>query len=265
MRFPTSARLIATACAFIAAAFAQATDTYRVVHAYPHDQQAFTQGLIYLDGHLYESTGIQGQSSLRDGRPRNRTNPQVPGVPSRYFAEGLTNWGSTLIQLTWQSHVALVYDRSTSAFCAPFRTTAKAGASPRTAKNLILSDGSATLRFFDPATFQRSAAASPSRITASPSPSSMNSNSSTARSTPTSGTPIASPASLPRPAKSSAGSTSPACCPQANAQTPKPCSTASPTMQPTTASSSPANSGPRSSKSKSFPNRSRPFPAKRNK
>ncbi len=155
MRFPTSARLIATACAFIAAAFAQATDTYRVVHAYPHDQQAFTQGLIYLDGHLYESTGLQGHSSLRMEDLESGRILKFQDVPSRYFAEGLTNWGSILIQLTWQSHAALVYDRSTLRFLRTFPYDGEGWGLTQDGKSLILSDGSATLRFFDPATFHQ--------------------------------------------------------------------------------------------------------------
>src|SRR6266700_7557157 len=89
-----------------------AADSYRVVHAYPHDQHAFTQGLVYVDGHLYESTGINGQSSLRMVNLETGRILQCQDVPNRYFAEGITNWGSTLIQLTWQSHIAVVYDRS---------------------------------------------------------------------------------------------------------------------------------------------------------
>ena len=94
------------------AAPAQPTDTYQVVHAFPHDQQAFTQGLLYLDGHLYESTGIRGQSSLRMEDLESGRILKFQMVPDKYFAEGLTNWGSTLIQLTWESHTALVYDRA---------------------------------------------------------------------------------------------------------------------------------------------------------
>ena len=133
---------------------ALAADSYRVVHAYPHDQQAFTQGLIFLDGHLYESTGIQGKSSLREEDLETGRILRYQDVPSQYFAEGLTDWGSTLIQLTWQSHVALVYDRSTFRFLRSFPYDGEGWGLTHDAKSLILSDGSATLRFFDPATFR---------------------------------------------------------------------------------------------------------------
>ena len=92
---------------------AQGTETYRIVHAYPHDQQAFTQGLVYVDGHLYESTGRNGHSSLREEDLETGRILQLHDVPDKYFGEGLTDWKNTLIQLTWQSHVALVYDGST--------------------------------------------------------------------------------------------------------------------------------------------------------
>src|ERR1700755_3428981 len=78
-----------------------AADTYRIVHAYPDDQQAFTQGLVYIDGHLYESTGIKGHSSLREEDPETGRIQRMQLVPDQYFAEGLTDWNNTLIQLTW--------------------------------------------------------------------------------------------------------------------------------------------------------------------
>jgi glutamine cyclotransferase len=155
MFFPRAIRILFVvflgACA---ASHALAADSYRVVHAYPHDQQAFTQGLIFLDGHLYESTGIQGKSSLREEDLETGRILRYQDVPSQYFAEGLTDWGNTLIQLTWQSHVALVYDRATFRFLRSFPYDGEGWGLAHDAKSLILSDGSATLRFFDPATFR---------------------------------------------------------------------------------------------------------------
>src|ERR1019366_10276801 len=110
-RLPLRWTLIALSIWSGALASAFAADTYRIVHTWPHDPQAFTQGLIYADGHLYESTGLNGQSSLRMVELESGRVLQEQPVPSQYFAEGLTAWGSTLIQLTWQAHIALVYDR----------------------------------------------------------------------------------------------------------------------------------------------------------
>ena len=137
MRLPRPLRPVLVLCLALSALTpAFAADTYQVLHTYPHDQQAYTQGLIYLDGHLYESTGLKGHSSLRMEDLETGRILQFQDVPDKYFAEGLAAWKSgsndTLIQLTWQDHIALVYD----------------------GKSLILSDGTATLRFLDPATFR---------------------------------------------------------------------------------------------------------------
>jgi len=86
-------------------------DAYQIVHIYPHDSRAFTQGLIYVDGHLYESTGLNGRSSLRMLVLSTGRVLQNYDLPTEYFGEGLTDWGSTLLQLTWKAHKGFVYDR----------------------------------------------------------------------------------------------------------------------------------------------------------
>ncbi len=132
--------------------FALAADGYRVLHAYPHDAQAFTQGLVYLDGHLYESTGLNGQSTLReDDLETGRVLKEV-SVPSQYFAEGLTNWGNTLIQLTWKAHVAFVYDRASFRLLRTLHYPWEGWGLTQDGKHLILSDGSETLHFLNPDT-----------------------------------------------------------------------------------------------------------------
>jgi glutamine cyclotransferase len=144
--------LLALLLCAVTAAFA--ADTYQVVHAYPHDAQAFTQGLIYLDGHLYESTGIKGQSSLRMEELETGRILQFQQVADKYFAEGLTNWGSTLIQLTWETHIALIYDRTTFHQLRTFPYAGEGWGLTQDGKSLILSDGTASLRFLDPTTFR---------------------------------------------------------------------------------------------------------------
>ncbi len=86
-------------------------DSYQVVHTYPHDPGAFTQGLVYVDGHLYESTGLNGRSSIRMVDVYTGKVLQKFDLPGSYFAEGLTDWASTLVQLTWKAHKGFVYDR----------------------------------------------------------------------------------------------------------------------------------------------------------
>src|SRR5206468_3003492 len=81
------------------------TFTYDIVHRYPHDRDAFTQGLIYRDGVLFESTGLNGRSSLRKVRLETGEVLQRHSVARRYFAEGLTEFNGELFQLTWDSGV----------------------------------------------------------------------------------------------------------------------------------------------------------------
>ena len=136
------------------AAHANAADTYRIVHTYPHDPHAFTQGLVFVDGSLYESTGLNGQSSLRMVDLETGRVLQSQPVDSKYFGEGLTAWGSTLVQLTWESHVALVYDRFSFRMLRTLSYSGEGWGLTQDGKSLVLSDGSDTLRFFDPATFR---------------------------------------------------------------------------------------------------------------
>ncbi len=137
------------------AVLAQPVSTYRVVHTYPHDSKAFTQGLIYLNGHLYESTGLRGRSSLREEDLATGRIIKFQMLSNRYFGEGLTNWHNELIQLTWTSHVALVYDLKTFRFIRSFPCPWEGWGLTQDGKNLILSDGSATLHFLDPSTFKQ--------------------------------------------------------------------------------------------------------------
>jgi glutamine cyclotransferase len=127
---------------------------YRIIKSYPHDPSAYTQGLIFVDGALYESTGLEGRSSLRKvdletGRPVQ----QYP-VVSQYFAEGLTNWGPNLIQLTYQTQTGFVYERATLKLKSSFPYTGEGWGLTHDGKRLIMSDGTSTLRFWDPVTFR---------------------------------------------------------------------------------------------------------------
>lgn len=142
------------ALVFTAATFAFADESYRVIHAYPHDPNAFTQGLVYIDGHLYESTGLHGHSSLRMVDLATGRVLQSVAVPSQYFAEGLAAWGNTLIQLTWQSHVAFVYDRFSFRLLRTMHFDFEGWGLTQDGRNLIESDGTAELHFLDPSTLR---------------------------------------------------------------------------------------------------------------
>jgi glutaminyl-peptide cyclotransferase len=152
LRFLTSALLWIPLCAVL---FAQSpAKDYQVVHTYPHDPHAFTQGLIYIDGHLYESAGEYGESTLRMvDLETGRVEQELP-VPSQYFAEGLTAWGSTLIQLTWREHTAFVYDRFSFRLLRTLHYPWDGWGLTSDGKHLILSDGTATLHFLDPDTMK---------------------------------------------------------------------------------------------------------------
>ena len=128
---------------------------YKVVNTYPHDQTAFTQGLIYRDGVLYESTGLNGSSTLRKVELTTGKVLQKTVVDAKYFAEGLTDWNGILLQLTWRSGIGFVYDRATFAFKQTFRYSGEGWGLTHDEKRLILSDGQSAgaLRFLDPVTF----------------------------------------------------------------------------------------------------------------
>jgi glutamine cyclotransferase len=127
---------------------------YSVQHTYPHDPGAFTQGLEYWRGYLYESTGLNGRSSIRKVELSTGKILRQRAVPSAHFGEGITLWKSALIELTWQSQVAFVYDRDTFEPRGMFSYTGEGWGLTHDAKDLIMSDGTAELRFLDPETFR---------------------------------------------------------------------------------------------------------------
>ncbi len=126
---------------------------YTVVHSYPHDRDAFTQGLQFVDGVFYEGTGLNGRSSIRRVKVETGEVLQKRDVPAQYFGEGIAVRGSELFQLTWQSGLALVYDRQTFAPRRQHKYSGEGWGLTQDATSLIMSDGSEYLRFLDPATF----------------------------------------------------------------------------------------------------------------
>jgi glutamine cyclotransferase len=128
-------------------------DGYQIVHAYPHDPEAFTQGLVFADGHLYESTGRNGKSSIRVVDLSTGRVLQHYDLAAKYFGEGLTSWGNDLIQLTWKAELGFVYDRSSFAWKRTFHYGGEGWGLTHDDKQLILSDGTSILRFLDPQSF----------------------------------------------------------------------------------------------------------------
>lgn len=126
---------------------------YRIVKTFPHDRSAFTQGLIYRDGMFYESTGLNEQSTLRKVAVDTGEVLQRLAVPDEYFAEGLSDWDNTLVQLTWTTGVAFVYDRTSFRRLRQHTYTGEGWGLTRTDTHLVMSDGTPTIRLIDPATF----------------------------------------------------------------------------------------------------------------
>lgn len=128
--------------------------TYRVVARYPHDPGAFTQGLLYADGYLYESTGRRGQSTLRRVDLVSGEVVQMVRLGDQYFGEGLALWQDRFYQLTWTSNVGFVYDRESLAEIGRFTYPTEGWGLTHDGRHLILSDGSDLLYFYEPEGFE---------------------------------------------------------------------------------------------------------------
>jgi len=122
---------------------------YSIVRTYPHDPEAFTQGLLVHDGVLYESTGRNGFSSLRKVRLETGEVLQKVDVPEAYFAEGLAMTGSRLVQLTWQAQMGFIYDLGSFAKVGTFDYPGEGWGLTTDGARLIMSDGTPSLRFLD--------------------------------------------------------------------------------------------------------------------
>jgi glutaminyl-peptide cyclotransferase len=129
--------------------------SYKVVATFPHDTSAFTQGLVFADGQLYESTGLNGESTLRRVDFATGKTLQRIDVPKQYFAEGLALVGDELLQLTWRHHLGFVYDRRTFKQKRTFTYDTEGwGLAYDGTSRLVMSDGSDTLTFLDPKSFK---------------------------------------------------------------------------------------------------------------
>ena len=123
---------------------------YRVVHTYPHDTGAYTEGLFYKDGYLYESTGQAGSSTIRKVDLPSGETVQRYNLPSRYFGEGIVDWKDRLVQLTWQSQTGFVYDLASLKLQHTFAYAGEGWALTHDNHHLYMSDGTPVLRVLDP-------------------------------------------------------------------------------------------------------------------
>ncbi|TPG06454.1 glutaminyl-peptide cyclotransferase [Rhodanobacter glycinis] len=122
---------------------------YKVVRTYPHDTGAYTEGLFYKDGYLYESTGQAGTSTVRKVELQSGETVQRYNVPSQYFGEGIVDWKDRLVQLTWQTQTGFVYDLASFKLQRTFTYPGEGWALTRDEHHLYMSDGSAVLRILD--------------------------------------------------------------------------------------------------------------------
>jgi glutamine cyclotransferase len=128
--------------------------SYHIVNVYPHDPGAYTQGLVYEDGLLYEGTGLWGQSTLRKGVLETAEILQSYSLPEAYFGEGITIWEDRIIQLTWKAGTGFVYDRESFDLLDSFDIATEGWGITHDGTNLIMSDGTETLHIWDPETLE---------------------------------------------------------------------------------------------------------------
>jgi glutaminyl-peptide cyclotransferase len=128
--------------------------TFKIVHTFPHDSNAFTQGLEYRDGFLYESTGLEGRSSLRKVRLETGDVLQRTDLPSKYFGEGITVFKDEIVQITWQSHVGFVYNLADFRQLRQFSYRGEGWGLANDGHEIFMSDGTSEIRVLDPETLQ---------------------------------------------------------------------------------------------------------------
>jgi len=127
---------------------------YEVIAEYPHDADAYTQGLVIVDGVLYEGTGLEGRSSLRRVDLETGEVLQRTEIDDEHFGEGVAVFGGRIYQLTWQTGTCFVYDRETFELEETFSYDTEGWGLTTDDTQLIMSDGSNRLVFRDPETFE---------------------------------------------------------------------------------------------------------------
>lgn len=142
------------ALAALPAAAAVPTSGFAIKHVFPHDPGAFTEGLFYLRGELFESTGMPGRSDVRRVRINDGVVLQSQPIATNLFGEGIVNWGDEIISLTWQDQIGFRWDLKAMKPKASFRYAGEGWALTQDGRRLIMSDGTPTLRFRDPVTFK---------------------------------------------------------------------------------------------------------------
>src|SRR5216684_8751674 len=128
--------------------------TSKVIHVFPHDPAAYTQGLVYRDGFLYEGTGLNGRSSLRKVRLETGEVVQHVDLPGEFFGEGITLLHDEIYQLTWRSEVGFVYSARDFRLLRRFSYAGEGWGLTNNGREIFMSDGTAELRVIEPGTFK---------------------------------------------------------------------------------------------------------------
>ncbi len=128
--------------------------TYRVINSFPHDAEALTQGLVFDNGTLFEGTGLHGKSTLRQVQLETGVVSRSLSLASQYFGEGITIYKDQVIQLTWRSNTGFLYDKDSFELLQTFSYPTEGWGITHDGVRLIVSDGTSTLHFWDPVTFE---------------------------------------------------------------------------------------------------------------
>lgn len=149
-----SGAVILFSCSALKTGKNTAVYTYKIVETYPHDQEAFTQGLVFENGVLYEGTGLYGDSTLRKVELESGEILQIHRLEDDFFGEGITIYDNRIIQLTWKSKLGFVYDMDSFEPLQEFGYSTEGWGITHDGKHLIMSDGTSTLYFLNPETFK---------------------------------------------------------------------------------------------------------------
>jgi glutaminyl-peptide cyclotransferase len=155
-------RLLLVAAAMVACSCTSSTTeaggipvyTYQVVNTYPHDVDAFTEGLFYYNGFLYESTGLNGKSSIRKVKLETGEVVLKRDLSEDYFGEGIIKWKDKLYEMTWQNQIGFIYNFETFAPEGQFHYPGEGWAFTTDGKRIIMDDGTPEIRFWNPDTLK---------------------------------------------------------------------------------------------------------------
>jgi glutamine cyclotransferase len=129
--------------------------SYEIINTYPHDVRAFTEGLVYEAGYIYESTGKYNESTLRKVDLQTGEILKLHKLDEYYFGEGITLYHNKIFQLTWKSKVGLIYDKDSFTLISKFYYNTEGWGITHNDEHLIMSDGTDEIFFLNPQNFKK--------------------------------------------------------------------------------------------------------------